>query len=500
MHWIRRHTRGRPPHPDVLTPAEWRVLELVRKGLPNAEIAVRLGIAVTTVKTHVTRILAKTGADDRQALMQWDGQPAKVGKSERRVGFAAPLLGWLTKGTFATSAKVVAGVGLSLGLGGALLLAYSGIGGAGGGGALGTPREPLIGFYMESTTESSALSDQPNPITERASAGTVRRWYVDQQHWRAEVVGHDFGVVAASSTIAVARPDHMLVYDRLRQTYTRLPLIDGTGDPNRSLLGPAPGDDLDDVVASIEGEFATKVERIGAAEHLGRPVEVLEYELDNGTHRLSIDPDLMVVLVHEVDGGELGRSRRYVATRYEPRITIERELLDFTPPPDAEERISQFDPETNAFRCPDSGADPSANLIPSHQGFLVPTYVPAGWGRGGSGTAGACETTGTWSVLFVEGGDGYLLLEQSRMPSGIPDWFQHGVPTDVGGREGYRITEDGHEWLVWQHDDIVALLESDTAPFGELLRVAGSVEVVIDVPDDATPTPAATAEGTPGAG
>ena len=31
--------RGRPPHDDQLTPAEWRVVEAVRHGLSNPEIA-----------------------------------------------------------------------------------------------------------------------------------------------------------------------------------------------------------------------------------------------------------------------------------------------------------------------------------------------------------------------------------------------------------------------------------------------------------------------------
>lgn len=53
--------RGRPPHPDVLTPAEWRVLELLREGLSNPEIAERLGLSRDTVKTHVGAILSKLG-------------------------------------------------------------------------------------------------------------------------------------------------------------------------------------------------------------------------------------------------------------------------------------------------------------------------------------------------------------------------------------------------------------------------------------------------------
>ncbi|NIR62070.1 MAG: helix-turn-helix transcriptional regulator, partial [Gammaproteobacteria bacterium] len=48
MRLLPRRGRGRPPHPDVLTPAEWRVLEHVRDGRSNAEIAERLGLSLHT--------------------------------------------------------------------------------------------------------------------------------------------------------------------------------------------------------------------------------------------------------------------------------------------------------------------------------------------------------------------------------------------------------------------------------------------------------------------
>jgi DNA-binding CsgD family transcriptional regulator len=69
--------RGRPPHPDILTPAEWRVLEHVREGQTNAEIAVRLGITPDGVKFHVSNMLAKLNLPDRAALAAWEPpQPA----------------------------------------------------------------------------------------------------------------------------------------------------------------------------------------------------------------------------------------------------------------------------------------------------------------------------------------------------------------------------------------------------------------------------------------
>ncbi|MEW2069033.1 response regulator transcription factor [Streptomyces sp. NPDC007346] len=49
----------------ALTEREREILTVIGQGWSNTEIATRLHLAESTVKTHVTRILAKTGARDR---------------------------------------------------------------------------------------------------------------------------------------------------------------------------------------------------------------------------------------------------------------------------------------------------------------------------------------------------------------------------------------------------------------------------------------------------
>lgn len=56
------------PMPAELTPRELDVLGLVAGGYGNQEIADRLHLGVTTVKSHISNLLDKTGTDNRIRL------------------------------------------------------------------------------------------------------------------------------------------------------------------------------------------------------------------------------------------------------------------------------------------------------------------------------------------------------------------------------------------------------------------------------------------------
>ncbi|MEO8456739.1 MAG: LuxR C-terminal-related transcriptional regulator [Chloroflexota bacterium] len=180
--------RGRPRHPDVLTPREWEVLALLRENLTNEQIAERLGVTVHAARYHVSEILSKLGVATREEAAAW--QPDREPVPSRRWSSATGL------------AIGLASVILLIGLG---LLAFGVFRSAGDDAlsdAIPTPTPPLF-RVTPSPTVTLYPTPTPNPDPTPIPKPFVARErpLVGANVLDMQIIGADEGVVLTTDAL-----------------------------------------------------------------------------------------------------------------------------------------------------------------------------------------------------------------------------------------------------------------------------------------------------------
>ena len=79
----------------MLTPAEWGVVNGVRHGMTNRQIARGRGISLDAVKFHVENAIGKLGLENRAALRHWRGAPVDSALNRTEMAVADLQLGEL---------------------------------------------------------------------------------------------------------------------------------------------------------------------------------------------------------------------------------------------------------------------------------------------------------------------------------------------------------------------------------------------------------------------
>ncbi|MCY4455169.1 MAG: hypothetical protein OXC56_02535 [Chloroflexi bacterium] len=342
------------------------------------------------------------------------------------------------------------------------------------------------GFYAEIRAEVDPSADDPLAglgLPEEQS--TIRWWYApDPARWRweFETVG---GIIDDGLLLTVGDGVDLWTYDDRSNTYQRQTIegrASGIASPLSfsAPLGPANVESVDAFVELWrERGDDFEVELAGEAEVLGRRTGIVEIRLAaGGLTRVYIDPERMFIMRWAADGAGGGQSYRAEVTALDYGADIDDTRFSFVPPPDARETESLGGQSCGRSIGPIGIA---GAVFPREPGFLNPSYAPSGYrsaSAGGESSAGRnCVPSAVWVLL--EGSEGgYILLRQRFRPGGIPQSARAWHAVDSALDEAYRRSANGVVSLLWREGDIVALLDTNSVSFEELLRIAESAELV----------------------
>ena len=312
-----------------------------------------------------------------------------------------------------------------------------------------------------------------------------RWWYApDPARWRWEIetVGT---IIDDGLLLTVADGIDSWAYDDRSNTYQRglfddIPATVAVSPIFSAPVGPA---NVESIEAFIElwrergGDL--EVDLAGEATVLGRSTQIVELRHPaGGLTRVFIDPERMFIMRWAVDSEGGGQSYDVEVTVLDYDTDIDAARFTFEPPPGARETEALGDQSCSHSIGPlGTGA---ATAFPPEPGFLNPSYAPPGYhstSAGSEDSPDGCGPVAVWALLEASDGS-YILLRQRFRPGGIPQSARAWQAVDSDLDDAYRHSANGVVSLLWREGDIVALLDTNSVSFEELLRIAESAELV----------------------
>ncbi|MGE0687203.1 MAG: LuxR C-terminal-related transcriptional regulator [Dehalococcoidia bacterium] len=485
--------RGRPPYPELLTPREQEVLELIAEGLTNEQIAERLGISFGGAKYHVAEILSKLAVESRHEAVQLFRS-----RQTRRSRFAAltPLLFWRREGGYepATMTKIaVIGALAVAAIIGAFLVAPSfglrndnrgardpleAISADIGFDAQGNlvqrgPASTLDSYYYEAKVETGPRPSAPGD--RRPESAQLPELHPTQiRSWYHAGEGSRWDALDGTQLVyrRVADEDTRWAYEGQSNTYQQYPL--SLEDTRNAEVGPLPP-------GGVAGLFNAQEWKPAGQEVIsGRITQIVERTASDLLERIWVDTEYDFVLKHEYND-RVNPHRITEVTRIEYNRAVSSQELALDLPSEARE-LPTVTGQVSTGESLGPFGGPGGHAV-SPKGMLDLTYAPAGLGaQGAGGTSRLISPTETMTVGYVvwyapehDSPASFVVTQQYRA-GGMPQGMAVGDPVSVRNGTGYRESIPGEERLVFEAGDIIVTLTSTALPFDELVKIAEGMQ------------------------
>jgi outer membrane lipoprotein-sorting protein len=312
---------------------------------------------------------------------------------------------------------------------------------------------PLQSYYLEASLKPL---DQPNATLYTA----LRGWFQAPDRTRWEINSTD-PAQSKYVRILLNAGDEVWAYEPISNFYTH-EVSEGLGDRLGGEPYPFPSSFQ---VGAVDREtIAAAAKSTRQDVFMGRPIDVYSIDTGEGEAEVWIDREYDLALRHLSRAGNAsGASVELRVEKLQINPRLDKAHFVFVPPPDARE----ISPEL--VNSSQSSAGRPLN-IPTL--FLVPSYLPAGFGLRTSLQSNAGGFVSYIERNLANGSGDTLTITEQYPPGGMPEVMQVGAPIRVRAETGYSIRGGGERTIIFYTHDVIVTLKTNSLSQEELLKIA----------------------------